>query len=188
AGPFLRLANLDRARGFEVVLQTTTGGIRCCLRTHIVSTAADGPPRVIARRWGQAGYRLRDLNRDRVAEFVAGDERVLAGLSVPPPAQVYPIRIWALRDGTLADVTRSFPRHVLADMRSHGRTIGDLERAGATPRAGIASFLATAMLLGREDLALDRLRARFTDPGTRTDIERIDTRLRALGYDREETA
>lgn len=182
AGPFLRLANLDRARGFEVVLQTTTGGIRCCLRTHIVRVEPDGSLALTVRRWGQAGYRLADLNRDRAAEFLGGDERVLAGLRVPPPAAVYPIRIWALRDGRLRDVTRAFPRHVRADMRSHWRTLGALVRAGATPRAGIASYLATAMLLGVEDAALARLRSRLGDPADRADIDRIDTRLRALGY------
>ena len=166
AGPIVGLRDLDGDGTLEATADLTSGGLRCCLRTHIVRWDADaGAHRRIVHDWRAGGYRLARLDRDRALEFVSADERLEFG--APPPAQLKPIRIWNYRDGAMHDVTASHRRAVAADLNHAWAMIGRLRRAGVDPRDAIAAYLADARLLGRADAARRRGRPRSRRAGPR---------------------
>lgn len=185
-GAIVILRDLDRNGEPEALADLTTGGVRCCLRSHIVRwLPGERVHRRLVHDWGAAGYRMADLNRDRRPEFVSADDRLQFG--VPAPALRMPIRIHAYRAGRMIDVTRSHPARVRADMAGHWRALAVLDRAGAPTRAAAAAYLADAHLLGVADPARERLRRRFTASADIRFLETLDRRLAALGYPAADT-
>jgi hypothetical protein len=68
--------------------------------------------------FGDAGYVLRDLNKDGRPEFVSGDDR-FTDLFTSHAASATPIAVYQLGDRGFADVTRKFR----AAIRAHARRL-----------------------------------------------------------------
>ncbi len=177
----LAVRDLDRDGTREVLVDLTTGGVRCCQRT-VIAGASDGDEgeRLTVHDWGAAGYRLTDLNRDGRPEFVSADVRLTGLPGVGARAQRFPVRIWSYRAGEMRDVTRAHRREIRRDMLGHLAEIGTLERRGANPRGAIAAYLADARLLGSGAGAWARMRARDDAPGAERFYAALSGRLDAM--------
>src|SRR5712691_5346949 len=57
--------------------------------------------------WGNAGYRLVDLDHDGRPEFRSGDDRFAYAFTAFA-ASAWPVRIWHFDHGRMRDVTRAF--------------------------------------------------------------------------------
>lgn len=181
AGPVVALRQLDGRGAPEATADLTTGGVRCCLRTHIVGWDADAGRHVrVVQDWGAGGYRVAHLDGDRRPELVSADDRL--GFGVATPELVMPIRVWAYRAGALRDVTARHRRAVAADLNRAWVALGELRRRGGDPRAAIAAYLADARVLGRGAAARGHVVALYDGPAAARFVDRAGDRITALGY------
>lgn len=180
--------DIDGDRRPELLVNLARPGDRGAARTLIVRwVPAEGRHRLTTHDWGRAPHRLRDLDGDGRPEFLSRDAR-WAGFAGRSADARLPVRIWRYEDGAMADVTRSFRRAVRADMTGHWAAIAAAGRRGASPRAAIAAYMATAHLMGRPAAAWARVRARHTAPGAPRYFAALERRLAALGYATTTTA
>jgi hypothetical protein len=148
----------------EVLLDMYTGGAHCCSAVLLLRyDTTMGRYRARLLDFGNYGYRLVDLDHDGVPEFSAFDERFVYTFT----AYVFsaaPIQISRFRQGTLVDVTRSFPAEIRKDAATLWRTyLKQRNQKDIDLRAFVAAYVADQYLLGRPteakralDLALRR--------------------------------
>ncbi len=181
----LAVRDLDRDGEPEVVLDLFTGGAHCCAES-LVYRYQPRRRRYVAtlRGWGNAGYRLADLDRDRRPELVSADDRFSAAFTAYA-ASARPIRIWRFDHGRLLDVTRRFPRAVEADAATWWREYRRLRRQRVDVRGILAARAADLALLGRAAEAWGELDVAVAQrrPGvTRAYLRDLRTALERLGY------
>jgi hypothetical protein len=150
----VRVRDLDGGEP-EVLLELYTEGAHCCtvvLALRYVPAAH--------RYWsklfffGNYGYRLADLDHDRLPEIVAFDERFVYAYS----AYVFstaPPRIWQYRGGRLVDVTRHFPAEIKRNAARAGKEFLTRRRPpeDVDLRTYVAVYAADQYLLGRPEEA-----------------------------------
>jgi hypothetical protein len=153
----VRWASLDPSdTNPEVLVDTTTGGAHCCLVTRFYLVDHDSV-RVLLRDWGDLGYTLADLQHDGRTELVSADDR-FAYEFASFGGSAFPIQIWALRNGVMSNVTRSYPSLVSADASKLWRLY--LKERDAQPpdvRGVLAAWAADEALLGRWSEAMAAL-------------------------------
>ena len=143
--------DLDRNGRQEVVVDLYTVGAHCCFYTLIYS----GPPWSSFRvDWGDVGYTLEDLGRDRIFEFVSGDLR-FAYLFTSFAESRFPIQIWRYSPPStrLRNVTRSFPGEIRKDVRRLRRGLRTFRKEKIDLRGMLAALQADYYLLGRKTAA-----------------------------------
>ena len=99
----------------EVLLDLYWGGAHCCWYVELFRyvAAAERYQRVVHVFWNQ-GYRLADLNRDGLQEFISGDNR-FAYEFTSFAASSWPLQIWTYQAGLFRDTTRRFPARIRTD-------------------------------------------------------------------------
>jgi hypothetical protein len=100
--------------------------------------------------WGNAGYRLRDLNGDGRPELVTADN-AFAYAFTDYADSVLPIRILSYRQGQMTNVTRRFPalvRKESAQLWTEFLTGRDTEHPES--RGILAAWMADQYLLGTQ--------------------------------------
>jgi hypothetical protein len=113
----LRLRDLDGDSEPEVLLDVFSGGAHCCSYLLVYRFVPFGNTyERISAAWGNSGYRLRDLNKDKSPELITGDDR-FAYLFTSYADSAFPINIYRLGESRFTDVTRKFRRVVRADAR-----------------------------------------------------------------------
>ena len=171
AGP-LRVRSLDGDAEPEVSIDLYTGGAHCC--TYTVVWRYDGARylRTLAW-WGNAGYRLAQLDRGRALELVSADDRFASAFTAYA-ASSSPIRIWTFDRGRLVDVTRRFPRVVERDARRQWELYREIRRGEHREVRGVlAAWLADQYLLGRAASGRRTLEAAYAR-GELGRAERVD--------------
>jgi hypothetical protein len=146
----LVLRTLDADAEPELLLGFYSGGAHCCSYSLVYRYRAetDSYERT-SLPWGNAGFRLSDLDRAGAPEFVSSDDRFAARFTAYA-ASDSPIRIWRYDRGRLVDVTRRFPGRVEADARMHWRLYLKVRGSKLREVRGIlAPWLADQALLGR---------------------------------------
>lgn len=171
----LRVVNLDKQAEPEVVLDLYTGGAHCCTYSLIYTFNPQTQKYQVFRHdWGNVGYRLSDLNGDRVMEFVSADDR-FAYLFAPYAASAFPLQIWRLGQGKLVDITRQYPRQIYADATQHWQAYVENRKAcdptswGSCGEGLLAAYLADKYLLGQGEDGWQRLRAQYQGKGCQFD-------------------
>lgn len=160
----LRIRDLDGDGMPEVLLDLYSGGAHCCASTLFVGY--DTVARTYrARRhvWGNAGYSVKDLDRDGRPELSSADDR-FAYRFTAYVASFLPVRIWRYDAGRLTDVTRRHRAAVARDAASLWREYLRVRRQRDVDLRGVlAAYLADKYLLGqsrdgwrRLDVALRR--------------------------------
>jgi hypothetical protein len=190
----LRVQDLDGDAEPEVLLDMFTGGAHCCTYTYAYRFRADvGTYTRMRASWGNAGYRLVDLDHDGRPELSSFDDR-FAYAFAPYAYSVDPIRIWRYAQGRLIDVTRTFRRLVARDARRQLLLYRKARRSRYREVRGVlAAYVADEYLLGRPSVgwrlvrsALRRgeLRATAGDPypGGRRYVAALRRFLRRTGY------
>jgi hypothetical protein len=185
----VHVRDLDADGEPEVLADLYSGGAHCCSLARVY--AFDGAAyRETTHDFGNAGYRLGDIDGDRRAELVSSDDR-LAYAFTAYAFSVFPVQIWGYADGGFADITDRFPSRVRADAARAWRVY----RAAYTgeefpPRGAAAAWAADEYRLGKRASALRTLRRlarRGELPGgpPRSQarfVDQLDAALRKLGY------
>jgi hypothetical protein len=115
----MSLRDLDGDSEPEVLLSAFSGGAHCCLYALVYRFLQFGNTyQRIPWAFGDAGYVLRDLNKDGTPEFVSGDDR-FTDLFTSHAASATPIAIYRLGDRGFVNVTRKFR----AAIRAHARRL-----------------------------------------------------------------
>jgi hypothetical protein len=171
----LQVRDLDRDGEPEVLVDAFTGGAHCCANTVVLHRdAASGTYARHELAWGNAGYELRDPDRDGRPEFITQHD-VFAGAFTAYAASISPIRLVRFdraRTAGLVAVTRRFPALVRADLARIQRRIRSLRRQRIDLRGAIAAEIADQYLLGRARSARRTLDAH---------VRRGDVRPRSRG-------
>lgn len=163
AGPTeapLRVRNLDADSEPEVLVDMYSGGAHCCTYTLVYRFRSDIGSYARTRVWwGNAGYRLVDLDRDGRPELSSYDDRFAYAFTAYA-FSADPIRIWHFERGRRLDVTRAFPTLVARDaarlLALYRRT-----RRSRYPevRGVLAAYVADQYLLGRPAVGWRLVRA-----------------------------
>lgn len=154
----LRVRDLDGDREPEVLLDLYTGGAHCCFVTAFYRYDPSGPRYARTEHdFGDAGFRLRDLDRDGSPELESSDA-AFAYAFASFADSVFPVQIWRYRQGRLADVTRSFPKVVAARADELWRGyLKERGQTGAELRGLLAAWAGDMALLGRDAEVWSRL-------------------------------
>lgn len=152
--------NLDLDGEPDIIIDNFSGGAHCCVTSWIYHYNTTARRYMLTRHdWGNAGYRLEDLEmslyrpgdlgRDRVngLEFRTRDDR-FAYAFASYAGSFYPVQVWRFRRGQMLDVTRQYPQLIRAsayqNWLGYQQTQNDIEGG----RAALAAYLADKYMLG----------------------------------------
>ena len=191
----VELRQLDPDSEPEVLLDLFTGGANCCLISYIYDFRNGGYARV-GRRWGRAGYVLRNLDHRGRIEFDSADPR-FDSLYTSTAESRLPIQIFRFEGGRLRAVTRTFKNAVRRDRDEQLRIYRRIRRGGGDVRGALAAYQADNYLLSRRTAARGwRLLRRLADqgkirrpagadgPSGRAYLRSLQRKLRRFGYTR----
>lgn len=181
--PKLRAVDLDGDGASEVTIDVFTTGAACCRRT-VVYHRRDDTYRPQVLDWGDAGYRLTDLTGTKAPEFRTADARVPAFWGSRARG---PLRLLALRDGRVRDISRRARRELSRDLRLQRDALRAVRRTrGADPRPVIAAYVADLVRLGDLDGARATIRIAAKRGELRTTAARfgrtLDRQFLRWGY------
>jgi hypothetical protein len=192
--------DLDRDGEPEVLASVYWGGAHCCFVEHVFKLNAAGTGYdAVVRNFADPGARVRDLDRDGSPELVSADARLASAITgfmrLPYAASAPPLQVWRLRNGALADATRSFRGRLRTDARRWWRAYTRFRRLNRPVLSVLGAWAADQHSLGRRRHArrvLRRERRRghlravdwYTGKnlGGRRYIRKLDRALRRHGY------
>jgi hypothetical protein len=147
------VVDLNRDGEQEVVVDLYSGGAHCCYYSLIYgySPMVSGYQR-LTRDFGDPGYTLEDLDRNRVHELVSADHRFAFAFTSFAESR-FPIRIFHYTPRGLRAVTRRFPGAIRRDIRRLRRGARDFRRERLDIRGIIAALQADRYLLSRKAAA-----------------------------------
>jgi len=188
----LRVLDLDGDREPEVLADFYSGGAHCCTYSTIYRFVRGRYVR-LAHSWGNPGYRLTGLDRDRRPELVTEDDRFNYAFTAYAFSRA-PIRILSYDHGRLRDVTRGFAGAIARDAT---RVLREYRtpQAKTDARGVLAAYVADEYLLGHPergwsvvDGALRRghLNPDFATgyPAGKAYVRKLRAFLRSAGYAR----
>jgi hypothetical protein len=149
--------DLDGDGDPEVRLDLFWGGAHCCFWTDVYRHA--GSSYLMSHHFfGDAGYRLADMNHDSRPEFLSGDYRfgyAFTAFAFSP----FPIQLWSYKAGRFGDVTRRYPEQIRRDAVHWWGRLGSFHRS-AYPNGGLlAAWAADQYRLHHKALVWKRLGA-----------------------------
>jgi hypothetical protein len=113
----MRVRDLDGDAEPEVLLSAFSGGAHCCVYALVYRFLAfDNTYQRVPWAFGDPGYTLRDLNKDKRPEFVSGDQRFTDAFT-SHAASAEPIAIYQFGQKGFTEVTRKFRKAVRAHAR-----------------------------------------------------------------------
>jgi hypothetical protein len=177
--PSLKVRDADGDGDPEVFAEFWLGGAHCCPVSVVYRhTGRDRySSRLVVWPGEGVGYRLRDLDRDGVQEFVSASDFECAFVACA--GTVDPIRIWDYRGGTFVDVTPRFPALVAPEARRYWREFRRSARRNHPARNFLAAWAADEHSLGRGAAAMRWIS--YHQP--RSYLRALQSLLAAWGYD-----
>jgi hypothetical protein len=172
----------------EVRLDLFWGGAHCCFWTDVYRHA--GSSYMMSRHFfGDASYRLADLNHNARPEFVSSDYRF--GYAFTAFAfSTFPLQIWSYQQGHFKDVTRRYPGQIRRDAAHWWSRQGSLRRQDFPTGGLLAAWAADQYLLHHKALVWKRLGALArageisSDYRPQVFLRRLRRFLARLGYAR----
>jgi hypothetical protein len=153
----LALRDLDGDGEPEAVLDLFWGGAHCCFWSDVYRYDS-ATYRLAHHFWGDAFYRVVDVNGDSRPEFVSGDYRFAYAFSAFA-FSVFPIQIWSYQSGRFLDVTHRYPARIRGDVARTWRQYLRLRRAHYETESAVAAWAADQYLLHHRALVWRRLAA-----------------------------
>jgi hypothetical protein len=153
ATKLVRVVDLNKDGEQEVIVDLFSGGAHCCFYSFIYGYS---PSRSDYERlkweFGDPGYTLEDLGRDRIYEFVGGNPGFAFAFTSFAESR-FPIQIFRYSPRKLRDVTRRFPGEVRKDVRRLQRGLRTFRQERFDVRGMLAALQADYYLLGRKAAA-----------------------------------
>ncbi|MGH9367974.1 MAG: hypothetical protein ACRD3M_09915 [Thermoanaerobaculia bacterium] len=183
--PPLAVRDLDGDGEPEVLLDLYSGGAHCCWSTwiyHLVGRSLAWG--VLRHDWGNAGYRLEELDGGGRLDFVSADDRFSYAFT-SYAASRRPPRVWHYAFGKLSDVTRKHPGLLEEDAASCWNAFEELspkDPKGDDVRGLAAAYVADQCLLGRCREGWARLREAYDKPDREKFFGELSSFLEKNGY------
>ncbi|MFL5844007.1 MAG: hypothetical protein ACJ762_04870 [Solirubrobacteraceae bacterium] len=144
----LHVRDVDSDGAPEVIADLFSGGAHCCWST-VVFVPKDGTYKARLAEWGNAGYRLRDLDGNGAPEFETTDD-AFSGAFTSYAASYRPPLILSLIGQKFVNVTRNFGSLISADLVEIDKLLDQYRgEEGAELEGLIAARMAELALLGR---------------------------------------
>lgn len=191
----VRVISLDRDRDPEVLLDPFTNGAHCCFVSVLYDYRhATGHFVRFVHSWGYTGYRLRNLDRDGVPDFLTAADDRFAYAFTSFGYSGFPAQVLDYRHGRFPDVTRRHRHVVVQDARRQWRYYRRMLGSSLPDVRGVlAAYVADDYLLGRRADASRKVRralnsgvlsSRFGPPSGRRYVTALHRVLRRTGYAR----
>ncbi len=191
----IMVRDLDRDGEPEVIVDAFSGGAHCCFYSEIFRyVPASHSYSRTARYWGNAFYKLVDLDRDGSPELVSADDR-FAYAFTSFAASFDPVQVSRFRRGRLIDVTRSFPARVRRSAKELWAQYKVIRKSQFPDVRGVlAAYMADKYLLGEQKEGWNQLDGAFRRgelgrsstqdgyPAGRAYLRRLRIFLRQTGY------
>jgi hypothetical protein len=144
----LPVLDLDGNKEPEIIVDFFTGGAHCCTYSLIYRYQTQEKRYTVKRfDWGNVGYQLVDLNKDKLPEFRSADDR-FAYAFVSYAASGFPLQIWQYRQGKMIDVTRKYPKLVRANALELWQSYQRAKKEDIEVKGLLAAYLADKYSLG----------------------------------------
>lgn len=153
AAPDVHVATLEPGQPPLVVLEVTTGGAHCCYISQVFSSPGVNGVTMLEHEFGDPRGRLEPLGREGSDVFVSADDRFAYAFTDYADSGL-PLQVWALQDGVLRTVTRSYPSLITADA---AKQWGHFKADRNNDVGFFAAWAADEDLLGRGALVNRRL-------------------------------
>jgi hypothetical protein len=179
----LEVRNLDGTGDPEVIMDNFSGGAHCCTTSWIYRYDATTTRYLMTRHeWGNAGYRLEDINSDGIPEFRTRDDR-FAYQFASYAASFYPVQIWRYQEGRMANVTLRFPQLIRASAYQNWQYYQQYKNDGVEPgRAALAAYLADKYSLGEATDGWQRVQGAYQGDDRAQFFADLRAFLRKTGY------
>jgi HYR domain len=152
----LFLRDLDGDGEPEALLDLFWGGAHCCFWSDVYRYGG-GSYRLAHHFWGDAFYRLVDLNGDGRPEFVSGDDSFAYAFAAFA-FSLFPLQIWSYQSGRFGDVTRRYPDRIRRDAARDWRQYLRLRGAHYETEGAAAAWAADEYLLHHRAVVWRRLK------------------------------
>jgi hypothetical protein len=144
----LHVRDLDSDGAREVIADMFSGGAHCCWST-VVFVPKDGTYKARLAEWGNAGYKLEDLDGNGAPDFVTTDDAFSEAFTAYAAAYRPPL-FFSLVGQKFLDVTRNFPDLIGADIEEIDKLLEQYrDEEDAELEGLIAARMADLALLGR---------------------------------------
>ncbi|MBW4687345.1 MAG: hypothetical protein KME40_20090 [Komarekiella atlantica HA4396-MV6] len=178
----LPVLDLDGNKEPEVVADFYTGGAHCCTYSLIYRYNSQSKQyQKIRHKWGNGGYRLRDLDQDGLPEFESRDDRFAYAFS-SYAASGYPLQIWQYRQGKMIDVTRRYPKLIYNDASELWQTFLKARKQGDDGKGFLAPYLANKYMLGQGQDGWQRVQQAYKGRDRTKYFADLRKFLRETGY------
>lgn len=171
-----QVQDLDADGEPEVLADFFTGGAHCCTYSLIYRyNPTQKTYSVLNQFWGNGGYQMKNLDKDRVPEFHSRDDRFAYAFG-SYAGSGYPLQIWQYRQGKMVDVTRQYPQLIYNDAYQWWQIYTE-NREQDTIEFGkgpLAAYLADKYLLGQGQDGWRRVRQAYQG----SDRQKFFTELR----------
>ncbi len=182
----LAVRDLDNDGEPEILIDYFSGGAHCCIYTLIYRYNADRETyNAINFSTRDIGYRLEDLNRDGIPEFVTADAGFAYAFS-SFAGSGFPLKIWNYKRGQMIDVTKQYPKRVRNSAYRYWTNVQTILREGQDRevKGQLAAYLADKYTLGESEDGWKNLRAIYKGDDRTEFFDKLEKFLKEAGYDR----
>lgn len=141
------LQDLDNNGIPEAIIRTFSGGAHCCTSHSIYNWQENRFKKTEIEYLDGIGGNFKDLNNDKIFEFVTYDNSFLYTFSSYagsfPPSLIY-----TLQNGKLKNVTRQFPQELQATLKEMQQAFSEVKKEGYEVNGVLAGYVAQKILLG----------------------------------------
>ncbi|GAX39635.1 WD-40 repeat-containing protein [Tolypothrix sp. NIES-4075] len=178
----LPVVDLDGNKEPEVIADFFTGGAHCCVYSLIYRyNGTSKQYSKIRHEWGNAGYELKDLDKDGLSEFESRDDR-FAYAFTSYAASGYPLQIWQYRQGKMIDVTRRYPKLIAKHASENWQTYLQAKKEGDDGKGFLAAYLADKYMLGQGKDAWQQVEQVYQGSERSKYFAQVRQFLRETGY------
>ena len=178
----LPVVDLDGNKELEVIADFFTGGAHCCVYSLIYRyNGTSKQYSKIRHEWGNAGYELKDLDKDGLSEFESRDDRFAYAFTAYA-ASGYPLQIWQYRQGKMIDVTRRYPKSIGKHASENWQTYLQAKKEGDDGKGFLAAYLADKYMLGQQKEAWQQVEQVYKESDRSKYFAQVRKFLRETGY------
>lgn len=182
-----QVADLDGDKEPEVIVDFYTGGAHCCTYSLIYGyNSAKRQYSNIKQDWQNTGYKLRDLNGDRVPEFNSADNRFAYKFTAYAGSR-FPVQIWQYRGGKMTDATRQFRQQIARDAAGWWKDFEEqrkngIDSEGFNVKGILAAYLADKYMLGQGEEGWRQVRQAYQLRDREKFFSELQAFLKESGY------
>ena len=181
---YFKIQDVDGDKEPEIIVELYTGGAHCCIYSLIYRyNAAQNKYSKINHQWGNHYYKLQDLDRNGLQEFVTIDDR-FAYAFASYAGSAYPIQIWQYRQGKMINVTKKYRQEIAKNAQELWQRYQKEKTEFGAGKAPLAAYLAAKYLLGEGQDGWQKVRQAYQSSDRAEFFTNLQDFLQKTGYTR----